>query len=173
MVQKLRPEQLRWTCPYDDCIFENTTDVESLPEMIGQDRALRALDFGVGIRSQGFNIYVVGPAGTGRMTAIRKILEREVEGMPAPDDWIYVYNFETPNRPRAVRLSAGQASGFKTDMADLIRDLRTEAPNAFDDENYERQKAAIVEELRRQESDEFARLAQEARGQGLGLQRTP
>lgn len=173
MTQKLRPEQLRWACPAEDCIFENTSDVESLPEMIGQDRALRALDFGVGIKSHGFNIYVVGPTGTGRMTAIKEILEREAEGMPAPDDWLYVYNFENPNQPNAVRLSAGHATLFKADMVDLVRDLRSEVPNAFDDEDYERQKTAIVEELRHQESEEFARLAQEARGQDLGLQRTP
>lgn len=76
MARKLQPDELRWSCPTEDCLFEHTGTIESLPEMIGQGRALRALDFGVGIKSPGFNIFVVGPTGTGRMTAIQTILER-------------------------------------------------------------------------------------------------
>lgn len=173
MARKLQADELRWTCPTEDCLFEHTGDIESLPEMIGQGRALRALDFGVGIKSPGFNIFAVGPTGTGRMTAIKTILEREVAGIPPPDDWLYVYNFDNPNHPKAIRVCPGNALALKADMTEVIRDLRSEIPNAFDDETYERQKNGIIEALRKQESDDFATLAQEARSQSLGLQRTP
>lgn len=173
MPRELTPDQLRWRCDPEDCTFEDTSELEGLPEMIGQHRALRALDFGVGITSRGFNIYVLGPAGTGRMTAIKAILERKAETMPVPDDWCYVYNFSQPNQPKAIRLSPGKGCALKDDMEDLIQDLRTEIPQAFEGEEYERQKASIVEELRQQESDQFAALANEARERGFGLQRTP
>lgn len=173
MLQELTPEQLRWTCETDDCVFDNTADLDALPEMIGQDRALRALDFGIDIKSPGFNIYVLGPSGTGRMTAITTILERETVDLPVPDDWCYVYNFDDANRPRAIRLSAGKGCALRDDIAELISDLKTEIPDAFDDEAYEHQKAEIVNELRKEESDRFAALAEEARGEGMGLQRHP
>ena len=173
MAQELSADQLRWSCELGDCVFDDTSALEGLPEMIGQDRALRALDFGVGIDSHGFNVYALGQSGTGRMTAITSILERSAAGMPAPDDWCYVYNFSDPKRPNAVRLSSGKGSELKADMADLINDLKSEIRNAFDDEKYEQQKSSIVNELRQQESDQFTLLSEDARKQGLGLQRTP
>lgn len=173
MTRELSPKQLRWSCVLDDCVFDDTRDLEEPPEMIGQDRALRALDFGVGVKSQGYNIYAIGPAGTGRMTAITAILRNSTADKDPPDDWCYVYNFMDPNRPRAVRLSAGKGPELKQDMSELVQNLQREIPGAFDDEDYERQKASIVEAYRKQESDHFAQLAEEARKEDLGLQRTP
>ncbi|MBI4553277.1 MAG: AAA family ATPase, partial [Candidatus Latescibacteria bacterium] len=173
MPKELSLDQLRKVCRPEEFDLTDTGQLPGLSEMIGQDRALRAIDFGVGTKSHGFNIYVVGPSGTGRMTAIKSILERTAREMPVPDDWCYVNNFTNPNRPRAIRLSPGKGCALQHDMDELIRDLRSEIPKAFEGEEYEKQKTRIVEELRAQEIELLARLEAEAREQGFGLQRTP
>ena len=109
MVPELSPDQLRWVCEPDICTFDDTSKLDELPERIGQNRALRALDFGVGIQSHGYNIYALGPSGTGRMTAITNILSQTAEKMPVPDDWCYVYNFDDAHRPLRRRPADGYA----------------------------------------------------------------
>ncbi|MGQ9600349.1 MAG: Lon protease family protein [Anaerolineae bacterium] len=170
--RELTAEEL-WA-PCDPCLFDfETTD--ALPKelsIIGQERAVQAIDFGVSISSFGFNIYALGYTGTGRATTIRTFLERVAADQPVPDDWIYVYNFSDPNKPRAIRLPPGVAVQFARDMQELIADLQREIPRAFESEDYEKQKERIVREFQEHRNAEFARLEQKVNEQGFALLKT-
>ncbi|MFO0702236.1 MAG: Lon-like protease helical domain-containing protein, partial [Nitrospira sp.] len=87
--------------------FEDTSELEPLTEIIGQERAVEALEFGLNMKSPGFNLYVSGPVGTGKATVIRQMVKRMAVGAPAPSDWCYVNNFQDPSRPTCLALPAG------------------------------------------------------------------
>lgn len=171
-LRELTADEL-WA-PCDPCLFDfETTD--ALPKdlmIIGQERAVQAIDFGVSIASFGFNIYAMGYTGTGRATAIRTFLEGVAASQPVPDDWIYVYNFSDPNKPRAIRLPPGVAVQFARDMQELVAELQREIPRAFESEDYEKQKERILRELQEQRNAEFSRLEQKANAQGFALIKT-
>ncbi len=131
MTAPLSPESLRRTCRLEDLPFETTDDLEILDEIVAQDRAVQAISFGIGIRGTGFNLFALGPPGTGKATAVRRFLSREAAELPTPSDWCYVYNFADPHRPRAIRLSPGRARLFRRDCDSLVEDLKTGIPRAF------------------------------------------
>ena len=112
-ITELKPKDLRCDCNPDEFDFECTSELSPLEETIGQDRALRAIEFGVEIKSHGYNIYALGPGGTGRTTFIKSFLKDKAREIPTPDDWCYVYNFSDPHRPNAIRLSAGKGAEFR------------------------------------------------------------
>jgi lon-related putative ATP-dependent protease len=160
--------------PCDPSIFEFDA-VESLPAdvaIIGQDRAVRAIDFGVGIASFGFNIYALGYTGTGRTTTIRTFLDRIAADQPVPDDWIYVHRFDDPNRPRAISLPPGTAVEFRSDMQELVQDLLREIPRAFETEDYEQQRETIVRAMQENRDGEFSQLEHQVNERGFTLLKT-
>ncbi|MFZ0547582.1 MAG: ATP-binding protein [Candidatus Promineifilaceae bacterium] len=136
-IKSLTPEQLRRVCNPLHFDFETTAEVATIASIIGQPRGTRAIEFGITIDSYGYNIYVLGETGTGRTTAIRRFLEERAETQSRPDDWVYVYNFSTPHRPRAIQLPAGEGARFKNNMAELLSHLLDALPKAFDSEDYE------------------------------------
>ena len=170
--RELTADQL-WS-PCDPAIFDfETTD--SLPGevvIIGQDRAVDAIDFGVGIASFGFNIYALGYTGTGRTTTLRTYLDRIAAEQPVPADWIYVYNFADPNRPNAISLPPGTAVQFRRDMQELVSDLQREIPRAFESEDYEKQKESIVREVQEKRNEAFAHLEHLVNERGFTLLKT-
>lgn len=95
----LAPEQLRRATDPGLFSFASTEELEGLDHIVGQERAVRAIDFGVEIRSKGYNIYAVGPAGSGRTSTVREFLQRRAAKRPAPTDWCYVFNFDDPRSP--------------------------------------------------------------------------
>ena len=105
-------------------------------EIIGQDRAQKALRFGLEIQEKGFNIYVSGIQGTGRRTAVRKLLDELAKTKPKADDWVYVNNFANQYEPIAIRLPAGMGAQFKADIASFIDEARRGLPKAFESEDY-------------------------------------
>jgi septin family protein len=107
-----------------------------LEQIIGQDRAIDAIDFGVDMPSQGYNIFAVGPAGSGRTTAVRQFLNKRASQRAVPWEWCYVYNFYSPRRPKAIDLPSGRASLLREQMAALIEQARHEMPRAFEGEHY-------------------------------------
>ena len=123
MTTPLSTEALRRMCPPESLPFTTTEELETLEEIVAQDRAVQAITFGVGIRSAGFNLFVLGPPGTGKATAVRRFLSREAAKLPTPADWCYVNNFADPHRPRAVQLPPGHASIFQQDCARLVEDI--------------------------------------------------
>ncbi len=147
--QKLRVpvEKLRRYCRPDELGFETTEEVQPLKDFIGQERAVKAMQFGVNMHAPGYNVYVAGPTGTGKSTYINDVL-RQVAGQgKTPDDWCYLYDFANPDRPRAVPLPARFGKCFQKDMDDLIKDLRMTIPKAFEGEDYENKKTVIIQDL--------------------------
>ena len=122
-TKALPAEALFRRCDPADLHFKTTADLEDLPEFVGQDRALEAVQFGVGIRRQGFNLFLLGPAGTGKYASVHSFLEKRAAQEPAPDDWCYVNNFDSPDRPRALRLPPGRGVPLSGDMRQLIENL--------------------------------------------------
>ncbi|MGD9315203.1 MAG: ATP-binding protein, partial [Anaerolineae bacterium] len=152
--------------------FETTASLPGDTIIIGQDRAVQAIDFGVGIASFGFNIYALGYAGTGRTTTLRTYLDRVAANQPVPRDWIYVYNFADPNRPNAIALPPGTAVELRQDMQELVGDLLREIPRAFESEDYEKQQESIVREMQEQRNQAFAQLEHRVNERGFTLLKT-
>src|SRR5512143_1144607 len=129
MTSELPPDRLRRTCDPATLGVESTEKVKPLEGIIiGQERAVAALQFGLGIHEVGFNIYVAGPPGIGKMTAVKAFLEDVARRKPTPHDWCYVNNFEDPYQPKACRLPAGRGREFQQDMKGLIEHARRDVP---------------------------------------------
>ncbi len=164
---RLKPEEL--TAQLDPRLlnFETTEELEPLEGMIGQDRALRAIRFGLSIRSFGFNLFVAGSPGTGKKTLIRSVVEQIARRQPTPDDVLYVHNFERPDRPRAITVRAGTGVRFRDDMERLVATLREEIPKAFAGEDYEARKSQILQRFQQQRGELIGRVHREARDRNL------
>ena len=172
-IVELGQKDLRRTCDPDGFDFKCTSEISPLEETIGQDRALRAIEFGVGIRSHGYNIYALGPVGTGKTTFIKACLEETAKELPTPDDWCYIYNFSDPYRPRALRLPAGKGSKFRSDMHDLLGHLRAEIPRALESEDFERERNESFQRYQEKQSEEMSELETEAIEAGFALRTAP
>jgi lon-related putative ATP-dependent protease len=169
----LPPERLHRRCPPESLPFETTDELRDLEAVLGQDRALEALQFAVGIDRAGYNLFVVGPPGLGNHTVVRRFLEARAEAAPVPSDWCYVNDFEQPHRPRALRLPPGRGVGLREDMRQLVEDLRSAIPAAFESEQYRTRVQEVEEELKERQSQAFSELGQEAAQQGIALMHTP
>lgn len=130
-------EKVYKECDVDIFKFNTTAKIGESNEFIAQDRAVRAINMGLGIRKPGYNIYVAGAQGTGKMSVIRTFLERWSQNAPVPDDWVYVYNFQHSEVPKAISLPAGEGKKFKKGMEYLVKGLRAEIPMALQSEDYE------------------------------------
>lgn len=172
MMKRLSVEELYRCC--DDTVlkFETTEELLPLEGTIGQARALDAINFGLSLDSAGFNIFLLGENGTGKMSTIRGILEKQSLTKPVPSDWCYVYNFRDPDAPMAVSLDPGHAVIFQKDMDELVKTLRTEIPKVFESKEYEKQKNKITEEFQKKQRDLFGSLENEAQGKGFSIRKT-
>ena len=141
--------------------------------MIGQERALRAIEFGVNMRSYDFNMFVLGPPASGKSTAVRSYLSKKAaEGAP-PADWVYVHNFDNPNRPRALKLPSGRGRKLAQHMVAAIDELRNTLPAIFEGEDYQARRRAIEEEFRSGQEESFEALNRKAQAQNIAILRTP
>jgi len=171
-ARALTPDELTFACDPDQFAFETTNDLPDLQKIIGQDRAVRAIDFGVEIPSYGFNIYAMGSAGTGKTTTVQTFLERRADEEPAPDDWCYVNNFLDTKRPRAIQLPAGYGNQLRDDMAEFILDLQRNIPSAFDSEDYQQRAEAIVRQMEEARNQRLKELDAEVSRRGFALVQT-
>ncbi len=171
MAVKLGPEDLRKSCDPDAFDFATTDDIATRIGTIGQERALRSLDFGLDINAKGFNIFALGETGTGKRTTITAMLKEKAAGEKVPLDWCYVYNFKDPDIPLAVSIEPGRGRGLGKDMDELIKALRTDIPKAFESKEYEKQKSQIVEEFQRKQNELFSKLEEEAKQKGFSIKR--
>ncbi len=170
-IKKLKPAQLRLHVSARALPFETTDELSPLDGVIGQDRALRALELGLEMDATGYNIFATGTVGTGRTTIIKKILNDYARRQKVPDDWCYVYNFSDPDTPQALSLPAGKGRIFRDDMTELIDTLRKEINRAFSGKHYEEQKAAIIGQISRQKRELLQAL--EEKGLELSLKIQP
>ncbi len=168
----LKPEELRYYCDPEQFEFETTESLAPLEGIIGQERAVRAMEFGLSIKRHGYNIFMTGPAGTGKISYAQSLINEVAGTEDTPDDWCYVYNFENSAHPVAIRLPWGQGAGFAKDMADLVETLKQEIPKAFDAEDYERQKTEIFKGFHETRTMLLEELTGTAAEQGFILKRT-
>ena len=153
--------------------FTTTAGLAAQSGLIGQDRALEALAFGAQMKALDFNVFVLGPPASGKSTAVRAFLASRAAALPSPSDWIYVNNFETPNRPRALRLPPGRARPFARAMVAALDELNATVPALFEGDDYQTRRRAIDEEFRAQAEDAFSALDRKAESQNIAILKTP
>ena len=169
----LPPEKLFRTCDPASLGFKTTDDIPDLDEILGQPRAVEAMRFGIDIRRQGYNIFVLGPQGAGRYTLIGEFLRRAAAAENKPDDWCYIFNFAEPHKPKALRLPAGQGLPFRDAMARLVDDLRAAIPAAFEAEEHQARRNLIENELKERHEQAFQAIRQDAQKKSLALGQSP
>lgn len=171
--RELLPEDLRAYVDPDSLGFETTEEITSFRNAIGQPRAVEALQFGLTIRTQGFNIYVAGPTGTGRRSTVRQFIEEIAKKQPVPWDWCYVHNFDDPDKPLAISLPPGKACEFAEGMEEFLRTAQRELPRVFETEEYQHRRGEITSQIHRIRDEMLRNLEQEALKEGFALQVTP
>jgi predicted ATP-dependent protease len=169
----LESDALRRTVDPAALGFESTADLEPVGGLIGQDRALKAIDFGARMAAQDFNIFVLGPPASGKSTAVRAYLEHKAEALVPINDWVYVNNFEDANKPHALALPCGRAQPFSKAMVELIDDLRQTLPALFEGDEYQARRRQIDEGFRAGQEEAFEALTEKARDQNIAILRTP
>ena len=173
MARRLPAEALRAICDPAALPFSSTADLVPLDGMIGQDRAVNATAFGVGMRDQGYNLFALGPARTGKTSVMKRVLARTAESEPVPLDHCYVHNFDDSYRPTALSLPAGRGRELRGAMRRLVEESKARLQRVFDSEEFERQKSQILEELSRRQQDEMSRFEDAARAERFAVLRTP
>jgi lon-related putative ATP-dependent protease len=173
MIPSLPPERLRRRCDPQRFAFATTAELDGGRAPLGQGRALDAIALGIGMRRDGYNLFAMGPEGIGRHTLVRERLEAQAAGLPTPPDWCYVFDFEAPHRPRALRLPAGQAPKFRADMARLVEDLSAAISAAFETDEYRNRHQQIESELAERHERAVNDMSTRAKDEGILLVRTP
>ncbi|MCK5236003.1 MAG: AAA family ATPase, partial [Deltaproteobacteria bacterium] len=171
-VIKLKAEELAWKCDESKFDFKTTDDIKDGRGIIGQDRALRALDFGLSMADSGYNIYVLGEGGSGKQSIVKAKLEDIAAEEAVPDDWCYIFNFEDPDRPTALRLPPGKGSELKLDMAELVVSLTRDIPKVFDSKDYEVHRDELFDGQQERTKVIFERLEKLAIEKGFVLKKT-
>jgi lon-related putative ATP-dependent protease len=170
---RLPPERLCRRCDPAQFTFATTAEIEDGVGTFAQERARNAIEFGLGIGHEGYNLFVLGPAGAGKQTLLREILAREAARAPAPPDWCYVHNFDAPHEPRALRLPAGRGVVFRSDMRRLVDDLLASVPQAFESDEYRAHREQLEAEFNERQQKAFAALAETSGAKDIALLRTP
>lgn len=142
--------------------FETTRDIKDPTEFIGQKRAYEAIQFGIRIKHDGYNLYALGPAGIGKQSIITSILQQEAAKRPTPPDWCYVYNFKNPRYPQALKLPPGFGCKLMKDMEQLISDLKSSLPAVFETVEHQARIDQISEEVSVKQKEFFDSLQEEA-----------
>ncbi|MBI4301801.1 MAG: AAA family ATPase [Chloroflexi bacterium] len=173
MPQEVPVESLRKLCDPQTLGFRTSADISPAEGIIGQARALRSLQFGLGIKEQGFNIFAAGPAGTGKTTAVKGFLEQLAKGREVPPDWCYVNNFRDPYRPKAISLPPGRGKHLQEDMRRLVESNKREIPKALESEQYAAKREETLESFNKQRDNLIKQLGQRAQEEGFLLQATP
>lgn len=137
---ELNYKQLKNYCNPNVFKFETTDELDDSDLIYGQDRGIKALEFGLSVDSKGYNLYLEGPSGVGKTMYTKKYVSKVASKKKVPDDWCYIYNFDNPNEPIAVSLSAGLGKEFKKDMDDFISDIKNDIKSTFVNEDFEKQK---------------------------------
>ncbi|HEY8173582.1 MAG TPA: Lon-like protease helical domain-containing protein, partial [Dehalococcoidia bacterium] len=166
-------QKLRRICDPKLFKFRTTDEVEPLEGTVGQDRAVRALDFGLNIDADNFNVYVSGQPGTGRSTELRTQLDFIAAKRPAARDWCYVFNFREPTRPQALSLPPDCGHQLAHAIDQLIESVRNEVPKAFESDEYAQRRDQVNRDMQAQREQLFEALKKEAEGRGLSVNVNP
>ncbi len=169
----LSPDRLYSPCDPEQFDFGTTDELTGIEGSLGQDRAVEAVRFGIGIRCDGYNMYALGPPGTGKYTMVRRHLEEAAATEPLPADWVYVNNFAEPHKPRAIRLPAGKGMPLRSDMERLIADLREAIPAAFQADEYRSRHEALEAQYKESHEKALEEIQERARERHTAVVRTP
>jgi lon-related putative ATP-dependent protease len=170
--RELRPAQLRRRLDPKELAFASTAEVEPLVGTLGQPRALDALAYGLEVQTRGFNVFVAGAPGSGRLGTVLDYLRTRSETKPVPDDWVYVHDFRNGERPNAIGLRAGMGGDFARAMDEFVESAKREIPRAFESEEYAKREREVLNEIAAQRQgleDDLTRFAAE---RGLALKTT-
>ncbi|HHV17013.1 MAG TPA: AAA family ATPase, partial [Gelria sp.] len=168
---RLKAEDLRQECDTNIFNFNSTAEVEPLRGIIGQDRAVRSLDFGLKINNPGYNVYLAGAFGTGKTTLAREMLEKRATREPVPSDWCYVHNFKNPDSPQALELPAGKGKEFKKDLELKLEKSIANISQIFEGEDFEYKKNQILTMFVEETNRLYIRADEEARAYGFTISR--
>ena len=173
MSRRLKAEEVRATCDPAALPFRSTAELMPLEGLIGQERALDATAFGIGMKRGGYNLFVLGLPATGKTTSMRRLLDTAAAAGARPSDWCYVHNFADPYRPSTLEVPAGRGRELRDEMVRLVEECKVRLPRLFESEEFERQKSKILEELARRQEAEVGRLEEAARASAFVVLRTP
>ena len=170
---KLSVDQLRHHFDPATFSFKSTEELPAYEGIIGQERALKAIYFGINIKSQGYHMFAMGPPGTGKKTIISKYLKDIAESKPAPEDWLYVNNFNDSDNPKAISLPAGRGKEFRDDLNQLVEELKTEVPKAFESREYQQERQDSKHMFNQRSQELFATLEKKVKEAGFRLLQSP
>ena len=169
----LTADQLCHMCDPKTLGFATTEELEEPRRIIGQDRAVEAIRFGVGISKQGYNMFALGPSGTGKYSVIRQFLEGRAKNLPAPPDTCYVHNFDEPHKPSLIQLPAGRGAPFRSEMEQLLDLVRVSIPRAFETEEYRARRKELEAKFKGAHDAIFKDVQDEAEENSIAMVRTP
>ncbi|MCP4895588.1 MAG: AAA family ATPase [bacterium] len=169
MIVKLNTDQLAWRCPEEWLPWASSEDIEPASTIVGQKRAVDAIAFGLGMKGIGYNVFVTGLSGTGRLTTIKRFLDQLTDGNTPPNDVCYVYNFLKPEEPNALFLDAGAGRRLRDAMEVLLRELAENLPAIFTEKGFRERVDAAVEGLRQEEKNLVESFEEEVREAGFAL----
>lgn len=162
-IKEISAQQLRSFCDLAEFSFNTTAEIPDFEGMVGQERAVEALSFAVEIDKPGYNMYLMGSSGLGKQSLLKQYLDKASSEQSPADDWCYVFNFDEPQKPNAISLPAGQGHQFRDDMRQLVQDLQTAIPNAFDSELYYTRQQEVRNSLKEKTHTAFNSLAEESK----------
>lgn len=166
-IKELTYKQLKNFCDARDFDFKTTKELEGFDEVIGQERALEALKFGLRVKNKGFNIFVSGLPGTGKTEFIKNTAQKIAETEKIPDDICYVYNFSDSKFPKILTLPAGYGKVFRNEMEELINYLRDDLPKVFSAKSYELKKADIIKKYQDKKDILIKKVSEQAQKRGF------
>jgi len=172
-IASLSPEQLLRSCDLQAFEFETTAELPEVAEIIGQQRAIEAIEFGVGMARSGYNMFALGGSSRDSHAIIQNYLRQHAAEQPVPDAWCYVHNFQEPAEPVALRLPPGRGRLFSRDMAELVEDLTNTIPTAFETEEYRTRRQLLEQEFRERQEALFDDVQQRAKEEGIAMFPTP
>ncbi len=170
--QELSADQLRNVIDPSKFQFKSTEEIKPLDEVIGQDRAVKALEFGLDVRNKSYNIFVTGLSASGKTTIVKDLLKKRSADEPVPDDWLMVNNFEDPYRPISIPLPAGEGIRFSKKMDQLIENLKNEMPRAFETEDYQQKRNNLMEGFQQKKREKINALEEKAGEHNIQIQTT-
>lgn len=171
-MRKLKASDLKSTCDPSLFPFKTTEDYVFEYEPLHQERGVSAIDFGLNVKADGYNIFVCGAAGTGRNTQVKKAVNEIASTQKTPDDWIYVYNFIHEDEPIAIKLPAGRGIMFKKDMEELMEELKTEIPKSFESEDYEVRRQNLLKQYKERRDATLEDIENKAFDEGFVLKQS-
>ncbi|MEZ4617548.1 MAG: ATP-binding protein [Caldilineaceae bacterium] len=172
-AKELTADVLYQRCTFDDLDFQTTADLESQPDIIGQPRAVEAVQFSIGIAQEGYNVFVLGPTGVGRHTLVNQYFTERATSEDPPPDWVYVNNFEETYKPHVLRLPTGKGRELQHDMEQLVEEIQTALSTAFESEEYQARRQEAQQQFQEQQESALEDIQARAREKSLALLRTP